>query len=175
MQNLDRIAFLDFEASSLSSNSWPIEVGWAVVDQNCRIQSNSALIQPHPQWPLDDWDPKSAAIHKIELASLHQHGVSPREAYTKLTDGLRRRLVYSDAPQHDQHWLMRLQDAAGAHDALPSIMPVGLLFQSTFLDEVLFDRKYRKLIKGRTHRAESDAMGWAQLYVDCYYKLNSCR
>jgi len=169
-----RIAFIDFEASSLSTNSWPIEAGWALIDHNQQIHSDSVLIRPDPSWPLEDWAAESAAIHQIDITELHKNGVTPLEAHYRLLGALSSRLIYSDAPRHDRQWLARLTEAAGAAASPLKIMPVGLLFQSNKLDEMLYDRKYRKLIKGRKHRAESDAVGWAQLYLDCFGGLGSC-
>ena len=50
------IVFLDFEASSLSDDSYPIEVGWVFEDG----RTEAHLIRPAPAWT--DWDPAAEAI-----------------------------------------------------------------------------------------------------------------
>lgn len=42
------VAFMDFEASSLAPDSWPIEVGLSWIDRNLKIQTYHSLIQPVP-------------------------------------------------------------------------------------------------------------------------------
>ena len=46
-----RVAFIEFEASSLNSGSVPIEVGWVLADGT----GESHLICPAPGWT--DWFP----------------------------------------------------------------------------------------------------------------------
>lgn len=62
------LMFLDFEASSLSSRSWPIEIGLAWFGHDGAIMSEGRLIRPDPSWPMEDrgrgqcrrpWDPLS--------------------------------------------------------------------------------------------------------------------
>src|SRR3954468_14016650 len=62
------IVFLDFEASSLSKHSYPIEVGWVFADG----REEAHLIRPAPGWV--DWDPRAQAIHGIERAALERDG-----------------------------------------------------------------------------------------------------
>lgn len=49
------ITFLDFEASSLAPDSWPIEVGLSWIDHNLQVQTYHSLIQPVPEWPEHAW------------------------------------------------------------------------------------------------------------------------
>lgn len=51
--------FIDFEASSLSDRSYPVEVAWVFQDG----RSESHLIAPAPEWT--DWDERAEAIHGI--------------------------------------------------------------------------------------------------------------
>lgn len=55
--------FLDFEASSLSDRSYPIEVAWVFQDG----RSETHVIAPAPSW--EDWGAASEAIHGIERAA----------------------------------------------------------------------------------------------------------
>ena len=56
------IAFLDFEAPSLGSSSFPIEVGWAVDGGG----TEAHLIRPAPGWT--DWSATSERLHGIAQA-----------------------------------------------------------------------------------------------------------
>lgn len=58
------LAFLDFEASSLGKQSFPIEVAWVFEDG----AAEAHLIRPAPTWT--DWDPQSEAIHHISRDTL---------------------------------------------------------------------------------------------------------
>ena len=56
----DRFAFLDFEASSLDANSWPIEVGLSWVTSDYEVKAYESLIKPSPDWFEDAWSPVRA-------------------------------------------------------------------------------------------------------------------
>lgn len=62
--------FLDFEASSLSKQSYPIEVAWVFEDGRHR----SHLIRPTPEWT--DWSHEAEQIHGISRSLLLTEGHS---------------------------------------------------------------------------------------------------
>ena len=62
------IVFLDFEASSLSDESYPIEIGWAGEDGS----TEQHLIRPAPGWT--DWSATAEAVHRIERDQLLAEG-----------------------------------------------------------------------------------------------------
>ena len=66
------LILLDFEASSLSDDSYPIEVGVAValnLDEPIRVWSS--LIRPVREWTIrHDWDPAAERVHHIPAALL---------------------------------------------------------------------------------------------------------
>jgi hypothetical protein len=64
------LVFLDFEASSLSKQSYPIEVAWVFEDG----ESEEYLIRLAPLWT--DWDPAAEAIHHIRRATLLADGTA---------------------------------------------------------------------------------------------------
>jgi DNA polymerase III subunit epsilon len=66
--------YIDFEASSLSPGSWPIEIGMAWIEGG-GVQSWSSLIQPDPSWDMEDWSQSSAIIHNISLEELDRKSV----------------------------------------------------------------------------------------------------
>ena len=70
--------FLDFEASSLGKDSYPIEVAWVFEDG----RSETHLIRPAPAWT--DWDERAAAIHGILRADLEIHGTAAEVVAARL-------------------------------------------------------------------------------------------
>lgn len=120
-----KLSFIDFEASSLDLDSWPVEAAilstWGPVD--------AFLIRRHPSWSMSAWDRRSANIHGIALADLQEKGEDWEAGLARLELGAGEHPVFSDAAEFDQHWLDRLAGAAGRaapfqirdwHEALPS-------------------------------------------------------
>ena len=99
--------FLDFEASSLSDESYPIEVGW-VREAGAR---EAHLIRPAPDWA--DWDAQAEAVHQIPRALLLPEGEDHREVARRILDALSPHTVYVTAPSWDGMWLSRLFRASG--------------------------------------------------------------
>ncbi len=99
--------FLDFEASSLSGESYPIEVGWAGEDGS----EEAHLIRPAPEWT--DWDAAAEAIHKISREQLLAGGEPHDQVARRMLDALGEEDVYVTAPSWDGAWLSRLLRAAG--------------------------------------------------------------
>jgi hypothetical protein len=103
------LVFLDFEASSLSDASYPIEVGWC--DESGLGEAH--LIQPADEWT--DWSVSAQSIHGISREHLREHGhphdeVARRVLQVLGAPGVR---VASDAPGSDGRWLGELLHAAG--------------------------------------------------------------
>ncbi|MGV2104105.1 transcriptional regulator [Rhizobium sp. 21-4511-3d] len=84
------IVFLDFEASSLSKHSYPIEIAWVFEDG----RSRSLLIAPEPNWT--DWSETAEGIHGISREKLADQGVP-----------------YASSPSWDGKWLSVLLRAGG--------------------------------------------------------------
>lgn len=147
------IAFIDFEASGLGARSWPIEVGWAFEDAS----GESMLISPSPDWSMHYWDPKAERLHGVTLKMLSDLGVSAAIACDRIDAALDRREVYSDAPDWDGFWMMRLYEAAGRKcdirlrdfaGAMPALSPQE--------KEALLQKADR--LAPRRHRAAEDAL-----------------
>ncbi len=67
--------FIDFETSSQSAISWPIEVGLATIfDNETRVWGS--LIRPSAQWDTNDWNPVFQKSHGIEFEELQKAPVS---------------------------------------------------------------------------------------------------
>ena len=99
--------FLDFEASSLGDDSYPIEVGWAAEDGS----GEAHLIRPAPGWT--DWDPTAEAIHHLTRMQVVAEG-EPHEAVARRAlAALRPHEIYVSAPSWDGKWMSVLLRAAG--------------------------------------------------------------
>lgn len=99
--------FLDFEASSLSERSYPVEVGWVFEDG----RTETHLIAPAPEW--DDWDPASEAIHGIARTTLLAEGMPHAEVASRMVEVLSGHDLLASAPSWDGKWLSALLRSAG--------------------------------------------------------------
>jgi DNA polymerase III subunit epsilon len=150
------ILFLDFEASSLSAASWPIEIGWSVLRED-EIVTNSTLIRPRPSWT--DWSEASAAIHGIRREDLD---VAPEaDVVAVRTDAFGSYSVVSDNSAWEQRWLDRLREGR------PSIPVSDLhLVAADRLGPRAVDWMYERLERRRVpHRAGPDSRRLAEAYL----------
>jgi hypothetical protein len=99
--------FLDFEASSLSKKSYPIEVGFVFESG----QTEGYLIKPAPAWT--EWDDEAAMVHGISRELLQREGVAHDVVCERLVQVFEGNVVYASAPSWDGHWLSMLLRAAG--------------------------------------------------------------
>lgn len=104
---MSRIAFLDFEASSLSKASYPVEVAWVFADGS----GESHLIRPAPAWT--DWAPEAESVHGLARENLIREGRPHDWVALHMLTGLRGVPLYASAPSWDGQWLSRLLRAAG--------------------------------------------------------------
>jgi hypothetical protein len=99
--------FLDFEASSLSPNSYPIEVGWVFEDGG----AEQHLIRPADGWR--DWDPAAEAVHHIAREQLQEKGEPHAAVAHRMLDRLAPHALFATAPSWDGKWLSVLLRSAG--------------------------------------------------------------
>jgi len=158
--------FYDFEASGL--DGFPIEVGWAFVDDQKRIVSDSSLILPDPKWNLaSNWDEDAEQIHGIPLKHVMEKGTPPRQVTQLLNRALAGSDLYSDS-LFDQKWMAQLFEAAGIKPAFTlQDKPAPILIEE-FRAELGFNEDdvvglYRTLDHKAPHldRAKPDARHWA--------------
>ncbi|HXG68392.1 MAG TPA: hypothetical protein VNO70_25075 [Blastocatellia bacterium] len=129
--------FLDFEASSLSSASYPIEVAWNLEDGSIE----DYLISPQHVQTWTDWDPEAEKVHGISREELLLHGKPPSFICARMNQQLTGKVVYTDAPLFDGAWLSRLFSACG--DRKPG-------FELRHIDELLV-KMICPEIAGRTY------------------------
>lgn len=155
--------FFDIEASSLHANSFPIEVGWAVVGADLTITSDAILIVPQPDWT--DWHPQAEKVHGIRRCWLDQYGLPALDVAKVMNRVFGTGVVFSDAPEWEAMWTRRLYDAVGVRrtwrigDALPLLRATaGSQGDNGWLTTHLEDT--------RLHRADADALVLAEGYVE---------
>jgi hypothetical protein len=125
------IYFVDFEASSLSKGSFPVEIAW--VDQ--LGHGESYLIRPPEEWLGDgrNWSFQSERIHGISLPELLTDGYPlskvAQRAHAVLSPVTS--VVVSDAPPFDGYWLEMLLKAGGI-DQTPVLLHVHDLYRREF-------------------------------------------
>lgn len=99
--------FLDFEASSLGDDSYPIEAGWVFETG----EGESHLIRPADGWL--DWSLEAAAIHGLTRPVLEADG-SPHDVVARrMVDVLSGHDLFASAPSWDGKWLSVLLRRAG--------------------------------------------------------------
>jgi hypothetical protein len=100
------LIFLDFEASALTPGSWPVEIGYAWIEDG-RVRSRASLIAPRPEWSMDDWSASAAGVHGIARTELADAPAA--DAVAAETDAFAGFDVVSDNPRWEQIWLDRLR------------------------------------------------------------------
>jgi len=101
------ITIIDFEASGLESDSYPIQVAWNMGDV-----VHSHYINPKYVEEWQGWSAASEAVHNIPRSYLHEHGEHPADVAKAMNDSLAGCTVYSDAVPYDKNWCQRLFDAS---------------------------------------------------------------
>lgn len=104
------IPVIDVEASALSENSYPIEVG-VYIPVGDEVLEYEWLIKPEKEWLENrEWNEKSSKIHNISLDRLKNEGISGHIVCEKLNALLLGQTIYSDAPAFDEMWLKVMFD-----------------------------------------------------------------
>lgn len=149
------ILFIDFEASSLSMNSFPIEVGIAWIDAG-KIESWSSLIQPDRSWQVGDWSTASASVHKIPQDMVLE-ALPARDVAITVLSKIKGKHLVSDNPQFERFWMNKLLSTIDA--ASPFIFNFELIAASACKNNPhALDNVYEKLARIKApHRAGPDA------------------
>lgn len=157
---MPELVFLDFEASSLSADSWPIEIGLSWINDG-EVETWSSLIRPRPEWDLTDWSDRSAAVHGIPLAEVLDAPPAD-EVVIQATKLMGEQLILSDAPDFESHWLRRLW---GEKATVPVVRS---LFETSFslMSNAGLDAFHERLATSRApHRAGPDSARLARAWL----------
>jgi hypothetical protein len=162
----ENLIFIDLEASSLGSASFPTEVGWAWLDLTThRIRSGSCLIRPIESWlrTTSAWTAASERLTGITRSMLERDGVSPTEAMRRLMEAIGDRLPLSDAPDYDGHWLAMLAEAAGV-DPIKLGDARAVIREAATRSRTSYAELEREILA--QHRAEADARRLLTMYAE---------
>jgi hypothetical protein len=135
--------FVDFEASGIAPDSYPLEI--AVVAADFEYQ---ALIRPVYYWT--HWSFDAQDMHGISRENLFAIGLEPSLIAAELNVRFEGARLCSDSPQ-DGFWLDTLYEAAGV-EATFELLPLESFVGRSGADEI-----YRLLPHRHTHRALPDA------------------
>ena len=140
---------IDVEASGLHQDSYPIEIAWQ--DSKKPDNFDSFLIIPADYWI--HWDDYAEnEIHHISRELLFDSGITVNKACERLNSALINQVIYSDAVEYDQRWIMRLFDETEIKPSFSFGSVIDLLPKGG-------DFKYNKLVESAPvkHRALDDA------------------
>src|SRR5437879_1237527 len=163
--------FIDLEASSLSSTSYPIEIARNAPDGTIEAYLISPAHIPH--WT--DWSVEAEQLHSISRATLLTDGKPPSWICRRINHQLAGTVVYSDDPEYDQMWLTTLFAGSvcggpaftihSADDLLVSLVGpyIGGRVQGLPQMEAM-KRDARRQVPGR-HRAAWDVQYLIMLYT----------
>ncbi len=158
-----RTAVIDFEASALGPDSYPIEVAWGWVDT---FEIESHLIRPTELWlELGRWDAFAESdIHKISRAELLERGKPVDIVAERMVTALSGHGVYSDAPYFDGEWLEVLFRAA--ERPLPMVIEsIDLPLRARFDVETAWEaEEAAKTNCPPTHRAADDVRHLLEIF-----------
>ncbi len=158
------IATIDFEASSLSLQGEPIEVGVALWQRGGPIRTWSSLI-----CPVEDnlWSPESEAVHHISRHELSYapHPARVAERLNSIMAGVRE--AFCDGGSFDERWMAQFYLAAGIRPVfeLSSIYAMLELYDSAVDGERI--RSLEGFLKTTVppHRAGPDAVRLMRAYA----------
>lgn len=162
MSDVNLPIFLDVEASSLSGDSYPIEIAWNL--PNGEIESY--LINPY-LYPDDyvDWSPDAQACHGLSREYLMDKGKSPSLVVEIMLEALSNQKIYTNAPDFDGFWIRRLFSAVDKNMSL-QFMDTALLFNYFCPEATQFEVEARKRAGG-IHRATFDVKYLIEMYRLC--------
>ncbi len=161
---------IDFEASSLSADSYPIEVAWGSSPETVA----AFLLNPDKMAGWTDWNFKSCEFHGISRQELVRRGEDPRRVAEIMIDELAGKMVYSDEPRFDNRWKDRLLSDAGFD---PSLIRIRNL--KYYLNKIIKAKSPCKrcvdlfqefsIKKSVCHRAGADVI-WLFKFVEFVHK-----
>ena len=153
------LMFIDFEASGLGPDSWPVEVGLAWIIGGA-VQTWSSLIRPEPGWDQNAWSFQAVRIHGIQRAELDT-APGAAEVADELLDRIEGKHIISDSG-HDRFWADQLLETV---DLLPPpFVNIGTVIAAACDDDPVLIKRIdtHLLTTPRPHRAGPDAARLAE-------------
>lgn len=165
--------FLDFEASGLGADGYPIQVAWSAADGTV---TECWLIEPAQDWAHEaGWDPVAERVHGIPFATVCEQGRPAVWIAARMNSHLDGQTVYVDGGACDQIWCRQLFAAAGIAprftlgDYWERVLQVMLPCQTRrpgwqyALQDAAWKR-VRSATGGRRHRADTDVRYLVELF-----------
>lgn len=142
---------MDFEASGLGPDSYPIEVGYCLEDG----ERYCTLIRPVKGW--SHWDDTAEQLHGIPRKTIMDVGLDVKDVAKELNQRLAGKTLYSDAWVVDKTWFNQIFAIAGCD---PSFELRAIEHIQTECQYLNWDDVRSNVIrqsKERRHRASVDA------------------
>ena len=146
--------FVDFEASGIAPDSYPIEIAVVAADFEYR-----ALIRPVYYWT--HWSFDAQDMHGISRENLLANGLEPSFIATELNARFEGARLCSDSPQ-DGFWLDTLYEAAGLE---PSFVVLPL---ESFVGRAAASEIVNAAPPKREHRALPDATAFRDATLEYF-------
>jgi hypothetical protein len=162
---MQKITTLDIEASGLSPDSYPIEVGIALPDSS----SWCSLIEPANEW--SHWSQEAEGLHKISQQNLQQYGKTIHTVATTLNGLLKGKTVYSDCWVLDDRWLRKLYAEAEMAPSFRLRDIMHILQEDDFIGWEPTKNDVAKELQVDRHRATNDA----KILQESFFRLSSHR
>ena len=168
--------FVDFEASALDANSFPVEVAWSILGEDLSIRTESHILRPKPQWRRRKWCPNAERVHGLSLDRLEREGEDAEDVWLAfaLDTGASlpgAEVAVSHVPS-DRKWMGDFAASAGETppetiDVLEVLLASGV--GGDFLAALPFDPEAEF---GMAHRAGPDAAMLAVTARRCFRFAN---
>lgn len=170
-EDLQLPCFVDVEASSLSPDSYPIEIAWSLEDGS--IESH--LINPDHVEEWTDWSTRAQTVHGLSRTYLAEHGEHPDAVAHRMNQALAGKVVYTDSIIYDSMWLgelfegemiprqfgikdiWQLFETVQPEPSLDAIMLDAMALDKRFMNHArkAYDAAWSK-VEGQRHRAAVD-------------------
>jgi hypothetical protein len=108
-------ALIDVKASGLMSGSFPVEIGWLVFEPGpfgYRDKIETYVVKPDAAWNQNHWDEVAECMHGLSIHDLKRFGHDVLSVAAHLQHFMEKRVVFTDAVEHDTLWLDMLHKAA---------------------------------------------------------------
>jgi len=158
LAQIDQPLIIDIEASGFAADSYPIEVGLALKED----QRYCSLIIPAPDW--NHWCMEAQQYHHIDRQTLAAYGKAIVDVAAELNHLLAEQTVYSDGWVVDKPWLIKLFHWARLEPSF-RISPLEMILSEDQMDiwHQVKDQVIEDLAINR-HRASNDALIIQQTY-----------
>jgi len=167
--------FLDVEASSLSIDSYPIEIAWS--DHHGIIESH--LINPYAVDGWRDWDYNAQQMHGLSRKQCREEGIQPKQMCNLMSQSIKPgEIIYADGGAFDENWVDVLYSEGSALGYAQFRVVHSDAVMLPLLTKIEFDEKKRwqlyenlkleaRRMVGTRHRAEPDVRYLIELWRLC--------